>query len=65
MVYSWNLSILTEGEWVSLDSVEFNTLYGNLYDPSSPLGDENGFRKDYIDANERIKSNQHAMARKF
>src|SRR5678809_1674124 len=30
------------------DSVEFNTLYGNLYDPSSPLADENGFRKDYI-----------------
>jgi len=32
------------------DSVDFNTLYGNLYDPSSPLADENGFRKDYIDA---------------
>ena len=32
------------------DSVEFNTVYGNLYDPSSPLADENGFRKDYIDA---------------
>ncbi len=32
------------------DTVNFNTLYGNLYDPSSPLADENGFRKDYIDA---------------
>ena len=33
------------------DSVDFNTLYGNLYDPSSPLANEDGFRKDYIDAN--------------
>jgi alpha-N-arabinofuranosidase len=32
------------------DSVEFNTLYGTLYDPASPLADANGFRKDYIDA---------------
>ncbi|RQW05272.1 alpha-N-arabinofuranosidase [candidate division KSB1 bacterium] len=32
------------------DSVRFNTLYGNLYDPTSPLADENGFRTDYIDA---------------
>jgi alpha-N-arabinofuranosidase len=31
------------------DSVRFNTLYGTLYDPSPPLVDENGFRKDYID----------------
>jgi len=37
------------------DSVEFNTLYGNLYDPSSPLSDENGFRKDYIDAMKELK----------
>lgn len=37
------------------DSVEFNTLYGNLYDPSSPLADENGFRKDYIDAMKELK----------
>ena len=28
----------------------FNTLYGNLYDPSSPIAAENGFRKDYIEA---------------
>ena len=28
------------------DSVDFNTLYGTLYDPSSPLADANGFRKD-------------------
>ena len=37
------------------DSVHFNTLYGNLYDPSSPLADENGFRKDYIDAMKELK----------
>jgi alpha-N-arabinofuranosidase len=32
-----------------------NTLYGTLYDPSSPLADENGFRKDYIDAMKELK----------
>ena len=32
------------------DTARFNTVYGNLYDPSSPLADENGFRKDYIAA---------------
>ena len=37
------------------DSVEFNTVYGNLYNPSSPLADENGFRKDYIDAMKELK----------
>ena len=37
------------------DSVEFNTLYGNLYDPSSPLADADGFRKDYIDAMKELK----------
>ncbi len=37
------------------DSVEFNTLYGNLYDPGSPLADGNGFRKDYIDAMRELK----------
>ncbi len=37
------------------DSVEFNTLYGNLYDPSSSLADANGFRKDYIDAMKELK----------
>ena len=37
------------------DSVDFNTLYGNLYDPSSPLADENGFRKDYIEAMKELK----------
>jgi len=37
------------------DTVDFNTLYGNLYDPSSPLADKNGFRKDYIDAMKELK----------
>ncbi len=37
------------------DTVNFNTVYGNLYDPSSPLADENGFRKDYIDAMKELK----------
>jgi len=37
------------------DSVEFNTLYGNLYDPASPLADENGFRKDYLEAMKELK----------
>ncbi len=37
------------------DSVEFNTLYGTLYDPSSPFADENGFRKDYIDAMKELR----------
>ena len=37
------------------DTVSFNTVYGNLYDPSSPLADKNGFRKDYIDAMKELK----------
>jgi len=37
------------------DTVNFNTLYGTLYDPTSPLADENGFRKDYIDAMRELK----------
>lgn len=30
--------------------MHFNTLYGPVYDPSSPNADEHGFRKDIIDA---------------
>lgn len=37
------------------DSPQINTLYGNLYDPSSPLANEDGFRKDYIDAMKELK----------
>ncbi len=37
------------------DTVSFNTMYGNLYDPSSPLADENGFRKDYIAAGKELE----------
>ena len=44
------------GERMGLpDTVSFNTLYGNLYDPSSPLADENGFRKDYINAMKELR----------
>ncbi|MBI1932479.1 MAG: alpha-N-arabinofuranosidase [Ignavibacteriales bacterium] len=37
------------------DTVDFNTLYGTLYNPSSPLADDNGFRKDYINAMRELK----------
>jgi alpha-N-arabinofuranosidase len=37
------------------DTVSFNTMYGNLYDPSSPLADKNGFRKDYIEAGKELQ----------
>lgn len=37
------------------DTADFNTLYGTLYDPSSPLADANGFRKDYTDAMKELK----------
>lgn len=37
------------------DTVNFNTLYGTLYDPKSPLADGDGFRKDYIDAMRELK----------
>ncbi|HEX2953480.1 MAG TPA: alpha-L-arabinofuranosidase C-terminal domain-containing protein [Bacillota bacterium] len=37
------------------DSVTFSTLYGSLYDPKSSLADENGFRKDYIEAMRELK----------
>lgn len=37
------------------DTANFNTVYGNLYDPSSPLADKDGFRKDYIDAMKELK----------
>jgi len=37
------------------DSPRINTLYGNLYDPSSRLANDDGFRKDYIDAMKELK----------
>jgi alpha-N-arabinofuranosidase len=37
------------------DTVDFNTMYGKLYDPSSPLANEDGFRKDYLDALKELK----------
>ena len=37
------------------DSPVVNTLYGNLYDPTSSLADENGFKKNYIEAMKELK----------
>lgn len=37
------------------DSPKVNTLYGTLYDPSSPLADENGFKKNFIEAMKELK----------
>lgn len=37
------------------DSPALNTLYGPLYNPSSPLADENGFNKIYIEAMKELK----------
>ncbi|MEP6675668.1 MAG: alpha-L-arabinofuranosidase C-terminal domain-containing protein [Ferruginibacter sp.] len=37
------------------DSPIVNSLYGNLYDPSSPMADENGFKKNYIEAMKELK----------
>lgn len=35
--------------------LKFNTLYGPLYDPGSPLADENGWRRDMIEAARELK----------
>jgi alpha-N-arabinofuranosidase len=35
--------------------LKFNTLYGPLYDPGSPLSDENGWRTDMLDAARELK----------
>jgi alpha-L-arabinofuranosidase len=37
------------------DSVQFNTLYGTLYDPKSPLANKDGFKTNYIDAMKELK----------
>jgi alpha-L-arabinofuranosidase len=38
--------------------MKFNTLYGPLYDPASPLADKNGFRKDMLDAARELQLTQ-------
>lgn len=38
--------------------MKFNTLYGPLYDPKSPLADEHGFRQDMLDAARELKLTQ-------
>ena len=37
------------------DSVAHNTMYGTLYDPSSPAAEPNGFNKNYIEAMQELK----------
>jgi alpha-N-arabinofuranosidase len=37
------------------EPVSWNTLYGPLYNPDSPLADENGFNKAYIEAAKELK----------
>lgn len=37
------------------DTTIHNTLYGTLYDPASPLADENGFKKNFIEAAKELK----------
>ncbi len=37
------------------DSARFNTLYGNLYDPTSPLANQDGFKTNYIDAMKELR----------
>ncbi|MEJ2355132.1 MAG: alpha-N-arabinofuranosidase, partial [candidate division WOR-3 bacterium] len=37
------------------DATVHNTLYGMLYDPTSPLADENGFKVNYIEAVKELK----------
>lgn len=37
------------------DSVRFNTLYGTLYDPKSPLANKDGFKTNFIDAMKELK----------
>ena len=39
----------------SNDTIIHNTLYGTLYDPASPLADENGFKKNFIEAAKELK----------
>ncbi len=40
------------------NGVNFNTLYGPVYDPKSPLADKYGFRKDIIDAARELELTQ-------
>lgn len=38
--------------------LKFNTLYGPLYDPKSPIADKNGFRTDMLDAARELQLTQ-------
>lgn len=39
------------------DTTSTNTMYGILYDPASPLANEDGFKKNYIDMAKELKVN--------
>lgn len=43
-------SLLTESRHMG------RCIYGGIYDPGSPLSDENGFRKDVIEAMQELKA---------
>ncbi len=38
------------------------TVYGSIYDSKSPLADENGFRKDFIDLVKELEHTKCKMA---
>ena len=38
--------------------LRFNTLYGPVYDPASPLADANGFKKDIVEAARELQITQ-------
>ena len=44
-----------QGRLTPGDKAAHNTMYGTLYDPSSPLADDHGFRRDYIAAMRELK----------
>jgi len=39
----------------STDTASTNTMYGTLYDPSSPLANEDGFKKNYVEMAKELK----------
>lgn len=50
--------IFMEPIGIHRDGMNFNTLYGPVYDPKSPLADAHGFRKDIIAAARELQLTQ-------
>ncbi|MFT3782815.1 MAG: alpha-L-arabinofuranosidase C-terminal domain-containing protein [Nibricoccus sp.] len=50
--------VFTEPIGFNRPEMKFNTLYGPLYDPKSPLADKNGFRTDMLDAARELRLTQ-------